>query len=90
MVNPDLLKILVCPEDHSPLTEADAATVERLNQAIRAGKLKNRGGQMLDQPLGGALVRRDATLAYPIVDDIPMMLMDEAVPLAQLEQLGVS
>lgn len=88
MVNSELLKILVCPEDRSPLTAADPATLERLNAAIRSGKLKNRGGQPLEQPIDGALVRGDATLAYPIIDDIPMMLMDEAVPLAQLDGLG--
>ncbi len=88
MIHPDLLKILVCPEDHSPLTAADETLVQRLNEAIGAGRLKNRGGQVLQHRLDGALLRGDATLAYPIVDDIPMMLMDEAVPLAQLNQVG--
>jgi uncharacterized protein YbaR (Trm112 family) len=88
MIHPDLLKILVCPEDHSPLTAADDALVQRLNEAIVAGRLKNRGGQVLQHRLDGALLRGDAALAYPIVDDIPMMLMDEAVPLDQLNQFG--
>lgn len=85
MINPELLKILVCPEDHSPLTAADPAMLQRLNEAVRHGQLKNRGGQSVEQPLDGALVRRDATLAYPIVDGIPLLLMEQAVPLAQLE-----
>ena len=84
MIHPELLKILVCPEDRSPLTAADESLVQRLNEAISAGRLKNRGGQVLQQQLDGALLRGDATLAYPIVDDIPMMLIDEAVPLSQL------
>jgi uncharacterized protein len=88
MIHPDLQKILVCPEDRSPVTPADADLVRRLNDAIAAGRLKNRGGQLLQQAMDGALVRADGTLAYPVVDNIPLMLMDEAVPLAQLDAIA--
>ena len=84
MVHPELLRILVCPEDHSKLALAPAETLEQLNRAIQSGSLKNRGGQTLQDRLDGALIRGDATLAYPIVDDIPLMLIDEAIPLCQL------
>ncbi len=88
MVHPDLLKILVCPEDHSPLTAVDPELLGRLNVAIDHGRLKNRGGQVVQQSLDGALLRGDATLAYPVIDDIPIMLVDEAIPLDQLDAPG--
>ena len=84
MIGKDLLQILVCPEDRSPLTLAEGDLVERLNEAIAAGRLKNRSGQLVDKRLSGGLLRRDETLLYPIVDDIPRLLIDEGIPLAQL------
>jgi uncharacterized protein YbaR (Trm112 family) len=85
MISKELLELLVCPENRTPLVEADAALVKRLNEAIGAGTLKNRGGQRVEQPCDAALVRADRTLAYLVLDGIPVMLVDEAVPLAQLD-----
>jgi uncharacterized protein YbaR (Trm112 family) len=79
-----LLELLVCPDDRSTLTYADTPLLDRLNAAIGRRALKNRAGQTLDRPLDAALVRADAVLAYPVIDDIPLMLIDEAIPLAQL------
>jgi uncharacterized protein YbaR (Trm112 family) len=83
-MNQDLLELLVCPEDHSRLHVADLATVGKLNAAIAAGRLKNRAGAALDGPIDTALVRADGKLAYPVIGDIPHMLVDEAIPLDQL------
>ena len=80
-----ILDLLVCPDDHSTLTYADAELLGRLNAAIAGGKLKNRAGAMIVRPMEAALVRADSLLAYPVVDDIPLMLIDEAIPLAQLD-----
>jgi uncharacterized protein YbaR (Trm112 family) len=80
-----MLDLLVCPDDHSTLTYADAELLSRLNTAIASGKLRNRAGQTLDRPLDAALVRADAVLAYPVVDDIPLMLIDKGILLAQLD-----
>jgi len=43
--------------------------------------LKNRGGQTLSKQLDGALLRADGRIAYPIVDEIPVLLIDEGIPL---------
>jgi uncharacterized protein YbaR (Trm112 family) len=83
MVRADLLKMLVCPENQSTLSLASDELVNRLNRAIAAKALKNRAGQTLEKNLNGALVREDNMLVYPIVDDIPMMLVDEAILLDQ-------
>ena len=83
-MNQDLLDLLVCPEDHSRLHFADPPIVHKLNAAIAAGKLKNRVGAALSSPIEAALVRVDGKLAYPVIADIPHMLIDEAIPLDQL------
>ncbi len=44
MVDKELLEILVCPEDKTAVTPADAALLASLNARIREGGVKNRGG----------------------------------------------
>jgi uncharacterized protein YbaR (Trm112 family) len=82
MIHADLLKMLQCPDDRSPLTVADSAQVATLNAAVQAGQLRNRGGELVTRALEGGLVRRDGKFLYPIFDGIPVMLIDEAIPLA--------
>jgi uncharacterized protein YbaR (Trm112 family) len=78
-----LLDLLVCPEDHSPLRLASTELIAQLNSAIAVGTLENRAGQKVERRLDDGLVRADRTMLYPVVDDIPMMLIDEAIPLDQ-------
>jgi len=84
MVDEELLKILVCPENKTPVTLAENDLVERVNAAIAAGQLKNRGGDPVDTAIEGGLVREDGAYLYVIREDIPVMLIDEAIPLEQL------
>jgi uncharacterized protein YbaR (Trm112 family) len=86
VISQELLDILVCPEDRTPLRAADAALVERLNRAIAAGKIVNRAGSRVERQVAGALVRQDGTLAYQVTEGFPIMLADEAIPLAQLDE----
>ncbi|HVX14345.1 MAG TPA: hypothetical protein VHC22_24375 [Pirellulales bacterium] len=88
MISKELLDILVCPERRTRLSVADDELVADLNRAIEARRLKNRGGERVEKPLDGGLLRDDRTVVYPIVDGIPIMLIDEAIPLDQLESRG--
>ena len=81
MIDQDLLDILVCPDDKTPVTLADASLVASLNDRIKNGTLKNRAGQAVTEEMNGGLVRADGKYLYPIRDDIPVMLIDEAIPL---------
>ena len=81
MLDPELMKLLCCPETHQDLLPADPALVDRLNQQITAGTLKNRGGEQVLQQIDAGLVRADHKLLFPIRHDIPVMLIDEAIPL---------
>jgi len=84
MVHPELLAILVCPENKTPVTVAEADLVARANGAIEKRTLKNRSGAVIEAKIDGGLVREDKAYMYPIRDDIPIMLIDEAIPLDQL------
>lgn len=79
MIPFELLKILCCPETHQPLAEADAATLEGLNQRIAAGTLRNRSGAPVSEPLPAALIREDRQLVYPVRGRLPVLLVDEGI-----------
>ena len=79
-----LLALLVCPENQTRLRPADEQLLGRLNQAIAAGGVVNRAGQTVTEPLEAGLVREDNALLYPIVEELPVMLPDEAIPLDQI------
>lgn len=81
MIDPDLLKIMCCPETHQPIALAEPSVIEQLNQQIAAGQLKNRAGQPVKEKIDGGLVREDKKFLYPVRGNIPVMLIDEAIPL---------
>lgn len=81
MVDSDLLDILVCPETKQKVEPADEELLATVNGAIAKGEAKNRAGEPVREPLEEALVRADGTLLYPVRDGIPIMLLDEAIPL---------
>jgi len=81
MVDQELLDILVCPETKQPVRLADAEVLARLNTAIAHGSVKNRGGQPVTEEVREGLLREDGLFLYPVRDDIPIMLIDEAIPL---------
>ena len=81
--DPELLKILCCPETRQELRVAPAEVIGRLNQQVRASTLRNRAGQPVTDPLDGGLTRADGQWLYPIRGHIPILLVDEAIRLTQ-------
>lgn len=81
MIDEQLLQILACPEDKSPVRLAEDALIAELNAAIAAGRVQNRAGHAVTEAVDGGLVRADGAWLYPIRDDIPVMLVEEAIPL---------
>jgi uncharacterized protein YbaR (Trm112 family) len=86
MIDKEFLEILVCPQNRMPLRLADAALMAGLNRAIAAGGIANAAGRPVAESLQGGLVRKDRALLYPIVDDIPVLLAEEAITLDQLDE----
>ena len=81
MLSAEVLKILCCPETRQPLALADQTIVQSINVRIASGTLKNRAGTPVTTAIEGALVRQDGAVAYPIRQQIPILLVDEALPL---------
>ena len=81
MIDAELLRILCCPETHQTLSLAEAAFLEKLNESIAAGRCRNRAGQTVQEKIDGGLLRADGKYLYPIRQDIPILLIDEAIPL---------
>jgi uncharacterized protein YbaR (Trm112 family) len=81
MVDPDLLKLLCCPETHQGLRLADGELLKTINQMIGAGTLKNRAGRSVSEKLSEGLVRQDSKVLYPVRNDIPVMLLEEGIAL---------
>ena len=82
MIDQALLDILACPETKEKVHLAPDSVVEAVNGKIEAGTLVNRGGEKVTEPIDGGLVRADGKYLYPIREEIPIMLIDEAIPLS--------
>jgi uncharacterized protein YbaR (Trm112 family) len=81
MIDKELLEILACPETKEPVHLAETELVTELNGRIERGEVKNRAGKTVENKIDGGLVREDGAYLYPIEDEIPIMLIDEAIPL---------
>ena len=83
MISNELVEILVCPEDHTPVHRADQELLDRLNEGIRKGELKTREGELVLDLLEEGLIREDGNVLYPVREGIPIMLVSESISLAE-------
>ena len=83
-IDKDLLSILCCPDTKQDVSLADEALIAKLNEAVSRGQLKNRANKPVTEPLDGGLIRSDRKILYPIREDIPVMLIEEGLPLEGL------
>ncbi|MBN1981436.1 MAG: hypothetical protein JW795_07895 [Chitinivibrionales bacterium] len=80
MIQKELLDILCCPETKQDVELITGTIITKINEAIKAGTVKNRGNEPVTTPLDAGLLRSDRKFIYPIQDDIPIMLIDKAIP----------
>lgn len=78
-----LLDIICCPATHMPLRLMPETVLERLNGRIESGKLRYRDDSPVTEPMEQALMTEDERLAYPIRDDIPLLLEELGILIAQ-------
>jgi uncharacterized protein YbaR (Trm112 family) len=83
-INKDLLAILCCPDTKLPVMMAEADLVKKLNEAIARGGVLNKGKKPVVEQVEGGLVRADLKILYPIRESIPVMLIEEGIPLDQI------
>jgi uncharacterized protein YbaR (Trm112 family) len=86
MVAKELLDILCCPETKQELTLIEGEIIAKINKKISDNALKNRGGDILKEPIDSGLLREDRKYLYPIREDIPIMLIDEAIPFEEFDR----
>ena len=81
MLDPEFVKILVCPDNRTPVRVASEQEITNLNQKIEEGTLHNIGGRKVNDKLDGGLIRAAGDLLYPVRKNIPVMLVEEAIRL---------
>ena len=81
MLDPEFVKILVCPDNKTPVRVASEQEIADLNQKIEDGTLQNIGGCKVNDKLDGGLIREAGDLLYPVRKNIPVMLVEEAIQL---------
>ena len=88
MPDDDYLRLLRCPIDRQPLTQAPDELVRTVADFLSsASNGRRRNSSDTVRRIDGGLLRNDGLVFYPIVDGIPKLLADEAV---DLEQLGLT
>lgn len=80
-IDEKLLEIICCPETRQGLKLADDELIARLNALVDSKELTNRSRQPVEKTLDGGLIREDGRYLYPIIEDIPILLIDESIAL---------
>jgi len=81
---PVFTELLRCPETHQKLTAAPPGLLARLRSEQAAGKLFTSAGKLVPAPIEEGLLREDGAMLYPVWDGIPVMVVEEAIPLTNI------
>ena len=82
-VSAQLLALLRCPETMQPLSLASPEQLALVEATRAAGSLRDRAGKPVTELISEGLIRADGRLLFPVRDGIPILLLDEAVPLGE-------
>jgi len=83
-IDKKLLTVVCCPETKQRVRIAENSLIEQLNQSIEKREIYNRINQLVEKTLDGGLIREDGKYLYPIIEEIPILLIDEAIPIDSL------
>jgi len=79
-----VLDLIRCPITLEKLEVAPADLVERLRASLRSGKLTNRLGAGVSENFQSGLVNESKSWFYPVIDEIPTLLPDEAIACSEI------
>ncbi len=74
-----VFSLLVCTVTGERLRLMDTDEVSDLNDKIRDGRVRSHSSSIAAAPVDGGLLAQKAGLVYPIRDDIPFLLPDDAL-----------
>jgi uncharacterized protein YbaR (Trm112 family) len=80
-----LLEILCCPSTKQPVFPLSTAQLDALNRAVKSGNLVGADGEKISHPMTAGLITRDGRTVYRVEDGIPVMLVDQAIALSQVD-----
>ncbi len=80
-MDPNLLNIICCPVTREKLNTATPKQLALINAEIANNTLTKLDGSIAENPQSKALINATKTLLYPIEEDIPILLENEAIEL---------
>jgi len=83
-ISKELLAILCCPVTKKPVQILAAERLQKLNEAIASGKIKNTDGTFVKEAVAEALITIDDQTIYRIDEGIPVMLSGQGIPANQI------
>ena len=80
----ELLNILCCPKTKVKVDLMADNEMAKWNEAIKENKIKHVDGAIVKKALTEALITEDRQTIYRVDDGIPIMLIDQGIPVSQL------
>jgi uncharacterized protein YbaR (Trm112 family) len=84
-LNDELVEILCCPVSKVPVRRMDSGELDRLNEAIAAGRVLHVDRSAVEQKLEEGLITEDSKVIYAVDAGIPIMLEEKGIPADQLD-----
>lgn len=79
MLTEEVLELLQCPLTGKKLSLASDQMILRVNEAIANGNARDRIEQKVSQKIDGGLVTDEGAWLYPIREEIPTLVVEEAI-----------
>ncbi|MCH1494449.1 MAG: Trm112 family protein [Rubripirellula sp.] len=79
MLTEEVLELLQCPLTGKKLSFAPDQMILKVNEAIANGNARDRIEQKVSQKIDGGLVTEEGVWLYPIREEIPTLVVEEAI-----------
>ena len=84
MLTEEVLELLQCPLTGKKLSLASDQMILRVNEAIANGNARDRIEQKVSQKIDGGLVTDEGVWLYPIREEIPTLVAEEAIDIRSI------